>query len=187
MSDKKDSIARLIGVIGKPRGINGEVYVRWFTDYPNTIKPGDKVYVDEDCAREIVIEDINKLSNKSRTVLKFLNHNSRNDAEKLRGCLIFRKEKDRPEILNGQYWIDDIIDCDVYSSGNSIIGRVRNVENFPTNDSLIVELNESGSIKNNNKSKGGNNNIIIPMVEDFIMNIDVKNKKIILKKLPEYI
>ena len=29
------SIARLIGVIGKPRGIKGQLYVRLFTDYPD--------------------------------------------------------------------------------------------------------------------------------------------------------
>jgi len=175
MSDKV-SIARLIGVIGKPRGIKGQLYVRLFTDYPNTFGRDDTVYLDEDCMKEIVIENVIELSNKRRTVFKFFDYNCRNEAEKLRNCLLFRREKDKPEIGEGNYWIDDIIDCLVYFPDKSLIGKVKNVENFPSNDSLVVELENTDR-----------NIIIIPMIEDFIGDIDIKNKKITLKKIPEYI
>jgi 16S rRNA processing protein RimM len=184
----KVTISRLIGVIGKPRGIKGELYVRLFTDYPNTFRCGDAIYLDDDCVREIVIENVIELNNKHRTVFKFFNSNSRNEAEKLRDCLLFRKEKDKPEIGKDNYWIDDIIDCLVYSPDKNIIGKVKNVENFPSNDSLIVELENTGkNIKINDKSKNNPGIIIIPMIEDFIVDIDIKNKKITLKKIPEYI
>ncbi|MGZ5501758.1 MAG: ribosome maturation factor RimM [Nitrososphaeraceae archaeon] len=187
MSDKV-SVARLIGVIGKPRGIKGELYVRLFTDYPNSFRCGDLIYLDEDCKKEIVIEHVIELNNKSRTVFKFFNCSSRNKAEKLRDCLLFRREKDKPEIGEDNYWVDDIIDCLVYSPDKNIIGKVKNVENFPSNDSLIVELeNTDTNIKSTDKSKKNSNIIIIPMIEDFIGDIDIKNKKITLKKIPEYI
>lgn len=187
MSDKV-SISRLIGVIGKPRGIKGELYVRLFTDYPNTFRCGDLIYLDEDCIKEIVIENVIELNNKSRTVFKFFNYSCRNEAEKLRDCLLFRREKDKPEIGEDNYWVDDIIDCLVYSPDKNIIGKVKNVENFPSNDSLIVELeNTDTNIKSTDKSKKNPSTIIIPMIEDFILDIDIKNKKITLKKIPEYI
>ena len=187
MSDKV-STARLIGIIGKPRGIKGQLYVRLLTGYPNTFRCGDLIYLDEDCIKEIAIENVIELNNKSRTVFKFFNYSSRNEAEKLRGSLLFRKEKDRPEIGEGNYWVDDIIDCLVYSPDKNIIGKVKNVENFPSNDSLIVELeNTETNIKSTDKSKNNPSIIIIPMIEDFILDIDIKNKKITLKKIPEYI
>ena len=187
MSDKV-SITRLIRVIGKPRGIKGELYVRLFTDYPKTFRCGDLLYLDEDCIKEIAIENVIELNNKSRTVFKFFNYSSRNEAEKLRDCLLFRREKDKPEIGEDNYWIDDIIDCLVYSPDKNIIGKVKNVENFPSNDSLIVELeNTDKNIKSTDKSKNNPSIIIIPMIEDFIGDIDTKNKKITLKKIPEYI
>jgi len=187
MSDKV-SIARLIGVIGKPRGIKGELYVRLFTDYPNTFKCGDLIYLDEDCIKEIVIENVIELNNKCRTVFKFFNYSCRNEAEKLRDCFLFRREKDKPEIGEDNYWVDDIIDCLVYSPDKNIIGKVKNVENFPSNDSLLVELeNTDTNIKSTDKSKKNPSTIIIPMIEDFILDIDIKNKKITLKKIPEYI
>jgi len=185
----KVSIARLIGIIGKPHGVKGELYVRLFTDYPNSFKSGDMIYLDADCLRELVIENIIELNNKSRTVFKFFNYSCREEAEKLRDCLLFRKEKDRPEIGEDNYWVDDIVDCLVYSPDKNIIGKVKNVENFPSNDSLIVELeNTDTNIKSTVvKSKNNRNIIIVPMIEDFILDIDIKNKKIILKKIPEYI
>jgi 16S rRNA processing protein RimM len=182
------SIARLIGIIGKPRGIKGQLYVRLFTDYPNTFRSGDLIYLDKDCIKEIIIENVIELNNKSRTVFKFFNYSSRNEAEKLRDCLLFRREKDKPGIGEDNYWVDDIIDCLVYSPDKNIIGKVKNVENFPSNDSLIVELeNTDTDIKSTDKSKGNPGTIIIPMIEDFILDIDIKNKKITLKKIPEYI
>jgi len=184
----KLSIARLIGVIGKPRGIKGQLYVRLFTDYPNTFRCGDLIYLDEDCIKEIAIENVIELNNKSRTVFKFFNYSSRNEAEKLRDCLLFRREKDKPEIGEDNYWVDDIIDCLVYSPDKNIIGKVKNVENFPSNDSLVVEIeNTSTNSITADKSKKNPGIIIIPMIEDFILDIDIKNKKITLKKIPEYI
>jgi 16S rRNA processing protein RimM len=184
----KLSIARLIGVIGKPRGIKGQLYVRLFTDYPNTFRCGDLIYLDEDCIKEIAIENVIELNNKSRTVFKFFNCGSRNEAEKLRDCLLFRKEKDKPEIGEDNYWVDDIIDCLVYSPDKNIIGKVKNVENFPSNDSLVVEIeNTSTNSITADKSKKNPGIIVIPMIEDFILDIDIKNKKITLKKIPEYI
>src|SRR4030042_4443585 len=150
----KLSIARLIGVIGKPRGIKGQLYVRLFTDYPNSFRCGDLIYLDEDCIKEIAIENVIELNNKSRTVFKFFNCNSRNEAEKLRDCLLFRKEKDKPKIAEDNYWVDDIIDCLVYSPDKNIIGKVKNVENFPSNDSLVVEIeNKSTNSITDDKSK----------------------------------
>ncbi|MCL5069333.1 MAG: ribosome maturation factor RimM [Actinobacteria bacterium] len=185
---EKVSIARLIGVIGKPRGLKGELYVRFLTGYPNTFRSGDLIYLDEDCVKEIIIENVIELNNKSRTLLKFFNYNNRNEAEKLRGCLLYRKEKDKPEIGENNYWVDDIIGCLIYAPDKNIIGKVKNVENFPSNDSLIVELeNMDTDIKSTGKSKKNRDTIIIPMIEDFILDIDIKNKKIILKKVPEYI
>jgi len=187
MSDKV-SIARLIGIIGKPRGIKGELYVRLFTDYPNSFASGDIIYLDEECIKEIIVENIIELNNKSRTVFKFFNCNSRNEAETLRDCLLFRKEKDNPEIGEDNYWIHDIIDCKVCFPEKVIIGKVKNVESFPSNDSLIVELTKSNNnIKNTLNSKKNKNIIMIPMIEDFIGNIDIKNKEITLKRIPEYI
>jgi 16S rRNA processing protein RimM len=185
MSDKF-LIVRLIGVIGKPRGVKGELYVRLFTNYPNTFESGDIVYLDDSCSKEIIIENVIELYGKSRTVFKFFNCNSRNEAEKLRDCLLFRKSKEEPEIDKNDYWIDDIIGCLVYSPDENIVGKVTNVENFPSTDSLIVKL-ENKNTKIYDAGKTKENTIIIPMIEDFILDIDIKNKKIRLKKVPEYI
>jgi len=38
--------ARLIGVIGKPHGIKGEITVVLLTDYPKTIKSEDTLFFD---------------------------------------------------------------------------------------------------------------------------------------------
>ncbi|MBM3713465.1 MAG: hypothetical protein FJW56_08540, partial [Actinobacteria bacterium] len=65
--------SRIIGVIGKPHGNKGEVYVMMFTDYPKTIKKGCLLYLDKDCKKEIRPENIREvvLQGKVRTIFKF--------------------------------------------------------------------------------------------------------------------
>jgi len=54
------------------------------------------------------------------------------------------------------------------------LGIVEDVEKHPYNDNLLIRTGAEGIST-------------IPMFEEYIDNIDVKKKRIILKKLPEYI
>ena len=65
--------ARLVGVIGKPQGVKGEIYMRLLTDYPKTIKKGVKLYLDPECGRPLEVENIRvKKKKKPRIFRKIL-------------------------------------------------------------------------------------------------------------------
>ncbi len=64
-----------------------------------------------------------------------------------------------------------------------IIGKVRDVDILTSNENLAV------LIENRNMEFSGmvGNILYVPLIKDYIENIDLSGKKIILKKLPEYI
>ncbi len=177
--------ARLIGIIGKPHGIRGETVIMLLTDYPKTIKKGDILFFDKECIRKAEVENIRwKSAGKLRLlIIKFKGIDSRSDAESLKGTNVFRSIKDAPKLKENQYWIDDIIGCMVYIKNNIFIGPVIDVERFATNDNLTVRI-ENRSL---NIECTDNDIFYIPVIESYISSIDLKNKKIILKKIPEYI
>ena len=175
--------ARLIGIIGKPHGIKGETVVMLLTDYPKSIKRGDILFFDEGCTRKAEVEDIRWRKDKPEaSVIKFKGIDSRNAAYDLKGTSVFRLVKDGPVPEDNQYWVDDILECMVYTKDGVLIGKVINVEKFTSNDNLVVRV--SGKISNINID---GDILYVPVIENYIDSIDLKNKKIILKKVPEYI
>ena len=174
MSDKNSS--RIIGVIGKPYGLKGYVFVRVVTDYPETIKKGDFLYIDECCKKKITIDSIKNISvnGKKRTIFKFDGYDDIDRALLLRDKLLHRHKKDAPSPGKGSFWIEDLLDCKVYLKDKDYIGKVIDVEKYAYNDNLIVE--------NEKKEE-----IAIPMISYYILEVDIEGKKIILNMFPEYI
>ena len=175
--------ARLIGIIGKPHGIKGETVVMLLTDYPKSIKRGDILFFDEKCTRKAEVENIRWRKDKPEaSIIKFKGIDSRNDAYDLKGINVFRLIKDGPVPEDNQYWVDDILECMVYTKDGVLIGKVINVEKFTSNDNLAVRIDN----KISNINIDGDI-LYVPVIENYIDSIDLKNKKIILKKVPEYI
>ncbi|MBM3700188.1 MAG: 16S rRNA processing protein RimM [Actinobacteria bacterium] len=183
MSGKKNSF-EIIGIIGKPHGIKGFVYVRMFTGYPDSILKNIKFYADETANEEMVFEQSANLTGKNgpRTVIKFKGVNSRNEAESLRGKSLYGFISEK-KLDDGTYHIDDLAGCAVYAPGGTLLGYVTEVQNYISNDVLFVEPLK----KTLNKKNFKKNLIMIPMIEDYIENIDIELKKINLSIIPEYI
>lgn len=177
--------ARLVGVIGKPHGIRGETSVMLLTDYPKTIKKGDILFFDEKCTKKAEVENIRKKNGRKHLtlIIKFRGINSRDGAENIKGSNIFRSSKDSPKLKKGQYWVDDIMDCRVYSKNKVFIGRVINIEKLSSNDNLVLRI--EGSKLGIKGVEGGI--LYIPIIERYVESINIKGKKIILKEIPEYI
>ena len=172
---EKTGYSRIIGIIGKPFGIKGYLFIRMVTDYPDTILKGTLLYLDENLKHELIIQDIKTVSvkNGKRTIIKFEGYETNNDAENLRDKQVFRAVKDQPQLDSNTNWVDELIGCEVINDGK-LVGTVADVENCAYNDNLIINCAEGKSIT-------------IPMYDQYIENIDIKNRVIILKEMPEYI
>ena len=176
---------RLIGVIGKPHGIKGELNVMMVTDYPNTIVKGSILFMDQDCSMPVEVENIKQkiLRGREVSVIKLAGIDDRNGAERLKGTNLYRSGGSIPVLEDGQFWVDDLAGCRVFLSDGTSIGRVEDIEILTSNENLAV------IIENRDIAVSGKigDIVYIPLIEDYIKNIDMSSKKIILKKLPEYI
>jgi len=177
--------ARLIGVIGKPHGIKGEINVMLLTDYPNTILKGSILFLDQELSIPVEINSIRqkKLKGRDVSVIRFTGVDGRNEAEKLKGKNLYRSGSEVPALEDGKFWVDDLLGCSVLLEDGATIGKVQDVDVLASNENLAV-LIENPDIK----ASGMVGNILyVPLIEDYIENIDIPGKKIVLKKLPEYI
>jgi 16S rRNA processing protein RimM len=184
MLEKKIDL-RLVGIIGKPHGIHGEVIFNFVTDYPDSILIGTVFFIDEKKQNFLEVENIRNLDlrNKSGAIVKFKGIEDRNSAEKIKGVNLLREAGYSPSLDEEEFWIDDLINCSVYNNTANYIGKVIDVISNAANDNILIkkDLNsiEIAGIKEKE--------FFIPLIEDYVEHIDIAGKKIFLKKDPEYV
>ena len=75
-----------------------------------------------------------------------------------------------PDLLNDEYYLVDLIGCIVVSNENKVIGTVKDVMPLPANDVIVVEKNKKEHL--------------IPLIDDVVKLIDIKNNKIEIIVIP---
>ena len=167
-----------IGKIVKPQGIKGEVKVLVTTSDINRFKSLKNVYlhIDEEASDEIILNniDIKEVIEvkflKDFVILKLKNVDSVEGAEKLRNMSLYVNREDSYKLKQNEYFLADLNGLDVKNiDNNEIIGKVTDILETKTQSILVIK----------NESK----EVLIPLVDEFIKNIDLENKLIQVKLL----
>ncbi len=166
-----------IGKISKPHGVRGEVNVLPFDEELNIFKKLDKVFlssydVDESDLEEIEIEFV-KFKNK-RVVIKFSQFDSCDDAESLRNKFVRIKREDI-SLKDGDYFVADIVGCCVYDENGLFLGKIADVIKTKNNDVYWI------------KKSDDNDELLIPILRSVVLDIDVFQKKIIIKPVKSWL
>lgn len=156
-----------IGQIATTSGLDGRLKINAFTDDIRRFDKLKTIYID----KKGNLEAHNILSvryNKNQVILKLDNIDSIEEAEKLRGYYIKIDKKDAVKLPKNAYFIADLLNSDVYTEQNEHLGKI--IDIFPTgsNDVYVVK-DELGK------------QILLPATEEVIKNINIKEKKIIVK------
>ena len=90
--------------------------------------------------------------------------NTKEEAESYRHYEI-QVIKDSKDLKKGEYFFADLKACEVFDENNNLLGKVKEVEEFPAQITLRVKANNGKEF-------------LVPFVKFFIKNIDIENKKI---------
>jgi 16S rRNA processing protein RimM len=106
-----------------------------------------------------------------QAVFQFADIHSMEDAERLRGLEVQVPIEQRAELAAGNYFVGDLVGCEVWEAGaSSALGSVRDVE-FPGGAPLLAVDTPEGEV-------------LIPLAAEFCVRIDVQAKRIDVS-LPE--
>ena len=146
-----------IGQIVNTHGIKGEIKLNPWTDDLYDIEELDVLYFEN--GEELKIE--RSRVHKNTVIIKIKGIDSINDAEKLKGKILFTEKTPLPE---GRYYIKDLIGLTAVEEDKEI-GTLTDVFNTGAND--IYEI----------KSKEGKT-LYLPVIDGVIGDVDLENKKI---------
>ena len=158
----------LIGIIVKPQGIKGEVKVKPVSPDPDRFYDLEKVNIGLKKIQTYSIENI-RISN-SFVFLKLAQIDSRNDAELLRGKEILISEDQLIDLDEGEYFVHDLIGCQIISEDGLIIGEISDIIQNRSNDIYLVK-NQKG------------HEYLIPAIADVIQKVDIQAKQITIHVL----
>lgn len=149
----------LVGKIINTFGIKGEVKVLSDFEYKERIfKNGFSIYIGEDYNKEV----INTYRvHKNYDLLTFMGYTNINEILKYKGLNIYIN-KDDLKLQDNEYLLSDLIGLEVYDNA-SLIGVVIDYE---LNNTVLLKIK-------------GEKNFYIPLVDEYIKKVDLKERKII--------
>ncbi len=153
-----------IGRVIKVRGLYGEIKVELLSNISERFKSIHKITL-ELVSNEFIQFDIeySRIIG-SNNILKLNGINNREEAEKLIGAYIEITPDRVAPLDDNSYYIFELEGMDVFNSENKNIGSVKKVEQYPSNNVIVIE-NETEEV-------------LIPAIKEFISEVDIKAKKI---------
>ncbi|MGB7431783.1 MAG: ribosome maturation factor RimM [Ahrensia sp.] len=136
MSENKLQSPVLMGVIGAPHGVKGQVRVKSYTGDPLAL--GDYGPLFDAAGKAYQVADIR--SAKNVVVVTFEGVSGRSAAEALNGVELFIERDQLPDdtLDEDEFYIEDLVGMDVLDGSGKQIGTVMTVQNFGAGDMIEV-------------------------------------------------
>ncbi len=157
-----------VAYINKPRGFRGELAVIPYRPNTQSLRPGIEVTLQKDNSGQNCVIDSVKFIHE-RIVIKLIGIDDDKAAQFWQGGEVLIEEKDLVGLEDGEYYHYQLEGCDVFEENGKHLGKVRGIDYLSANDVLSV-IGESGEI-------------LIPLIKQVVISVDVKNKRIVIKKL----
>jgi 16S rRNA processing protein RimM len=158
-----------IGQISNAHGIKGEVKVYPLTDNIKRFSKLKFVFLcEKDIYRKVEVESVKYL--KQFAVLKLSGIENMNDALKYKNVYIYVDRENAVKLPKDSYFISDLIGLDVSSDDGSYLGKITDV--FSTGSNDVYEV----------KSELGKS-ILLPAIKEVILQIDMENRRMLVKLL----
>ena len=157
----------VIGKIGAPHGIKGELRVTPLTDFTERFAELEQVHAGNDL---LTIESVKY--HKQFVILKFKEYPVREQAASLTGRFLYVDKEDAVPLEEGEYYTFDIIGLEVFDTEGNSLGHVTDVLRTGSNDVYVTS------------KKGEAKQLLIPALKTVVQEINVPECKMVVD-MPE--
>ena len=155
-----------VGRFGRTRGVSGEIYINPLTDFPDRFQKGKTFWIEDgDGWKKIKLTSEKQFS--KRFAVKVEGLDTPEDVRSLTNFYLYIKKDELKKLPDGQFYLFDLVDCQVVDGEQKDYGRVVEVEEYPANDILVIEAKDGGRY-------------LFPMIREYIKKIDTDGKIIVI-------
>jgi 16S rRNA processing protein RimM len=157
----------VVGRVGKPHGVRGEVTVEVRTDDPATrFAPGSSLRTDPPARGPLTVVGVHPRS--GGLVIAFEGVESREGAEALRGTVLVVDSDSLPEIDEPDEWYDhQLVGLAAVDPAGAALGTVTDVVHSPAADLLVVR-------------DAGEREHLVPFIREMVPAVDVPGGRVVV-------
>ncbi len=156
----------VVGVIGRPHGIRGQVFVNPDTDFPEQrFGPGATLYLMRSGRVEPVTVTTFRMQ-QARPVIGLDGVTDMDAAAELTGLEFRVPVESLVTLPDGMFYHHDLVGCQVVTTAGLAVGTVSAVEGDAANTRLVVQADEG--------------DVLIPLVLPICTEIDPKARRIVI-------
>ncbi|HCI29195.1 MAG TPA: ribosome maturation factor RimM [Fervidobacterium sp.] len=161
------------GVLSNTHGLNGDLKLYLFSNLSNLVSSlTEAIAYNEEQKKYVAVQFEKVRRANDHFIIHLAGIDTISEAERLKGFIIYVSKNFFPKSLDGEYYFFELIDCEVFDEANNSIGVVRDIIETGNNDVIVVK---------NKKSE-----ILIPVIERYVLSIDKEAKRVIVK-VPEWL
>jgi len=157
----------VVGKLRRPHGLRGQVLTSIWTDFPERLKPGTRLYAG-DAHQPIDIKSIHWHG--QDMLISFEGFADREQVGEFRNQIISVKVSDIPALEEGEFYLHELVGLSViHVEDDAILGTVEKIiETGATHDVFLV-------VAENGKE------LLLPDIESVVLDIDIERKEMRVK------
>lgn len=160
----------VIGHLGKPHGLKGEILMYVITDFPERIKPGMTVYLGKDFSK-LEIDTI-RIHIKG-LLITFKDFESIEQIENLRNQDVFISGENLEKLPDGEYYHHQLLGMRVSDENGIALGELIEILETGANDVYVIKSNDG-------------NEELIPATKENLLKVDLQKNMMVVKTLDYY-
>jgi 16S rRNA processing protein RimM len=157
-----------VGRLGRPFGVQGEILMAVYTDFPDRLEPNITLYVGP--------EHHPLLVNKTRwhggkLVISFEGYTTREKVGELRNQWVMVRTAERPPLPEGEFYHHQVLGLRVVDDAGLFLGTLKEILTTGANDVYLVKTEQGGEI-------------LLPAIDSVVLEINLDEGVIRVKLLP---
>lgn len=147
----------VVGKFRKPHGIRGEIRMTVLTDFPDLIRPGQKIYV----GQRYQVYTIREVRWHGEDLLvSLVELPDRTAVEIFRNEMVSLKSEEMPQLEEGEYYLHQLVGLDVVTEEGQLLGRLKEILYTGANDVYLVDGQDGKEI-------------LLPVIDEVVREIDL--------------
>lgn len=170
MSRSFDPETLLIGVMGRPHGLHGELSLRPYGGATDLGAISAVLLERDGTRREWTLRHARRVAD--GWLVRFEGVESRTDAEALTNATVWVPRRTLPPLGPGEFYVEDLVGCRVETESGAVLGIVQGV--FWNGAQDVITVGEEG------KKITDDGQILIPVVPDFVRLVEPEARRVVV-------
>ncbi len=157
-----------VGIFRRPHGVQGDLLLEIYTDFPERIRPGTQLYVGDE---KQTLKITRRRPHANGLLLGLAGVTDLEQAGRYRNQVAYVPADDRPSLPEGEYYHHQILGLQVLDESGHELGTVREILQTGANDVYVVAGPDGREI-------------LLPALKQVLLGVDLEQKILHVHLLP---